>query len=238
MARERFFQDLRRAWGFLHQRPRVEATSPSLNVAVLSRDVRNLDLWASPKNVEEYRSEDFADLDEPLRADLDRAVADFRSVARSVSPEAALTDDQFRSASEPFERLALIVRTIILSDWETSVTSVVQEGSTWCKELGWPDRFYEKELTESLLGTYRMPQLLFQAEGILIELNPVARFVPGALGLIELRVVPSYDTVKMTRSRDGWRIHLTEGMDVNSVRVIPWEKPGFEKAVLWLRKQG
>jgi hypothetical protein len=238
MARERFFQDLRRAWGLHHISPRVETIGSSPQVAVLSRSLQNLELWLSPKTVAEYRSEDFTDLDDSLRTELDRAVAEFLSVAQSVAPEAAVEDDPYHSARERFERLARMVQSIILSDWKSSVASVIQGASTWCKAIGWPDRLYEKELTEGFLGTYQVPQLLFQADGTLIELSPVARFVPGASGLIELRVVPSYDTLKMTRSVDGWRIHMNEGKDIDSVQVIPWNQPGFEKAVLWLRRQG
>ncbi len=238
MAREPFFWDIRRAWGALHIPTRVEPIGSSLNTAVKGRRIPILDLCLSPKTVEEYRSGDYTDLDQPLRDELDQAVEDFRSIASSVASDAAVVDDQYSPALVRFEKLADVVQTILLTDWKSSVASIVQDASTWCKEHGWPDRLYEKELTENLLDTYDVPQLLFQAEGVRIELNPLARFVPGALGLIELRVVPSYDTVKMIRTRDGWQIHLNEGKDVDSVRVIPWDKPGFEKAVRWLRQHG
>jgi hypothetical protein len=61
-------------------------------------------------------------------------------------------------------------------------------------------------LHEPLLGAYSAPRLLIHTlEGRLL-LDPVTRFAAGAQGLVELSVMPSYDSVRITRANGAWDI--------------------------------
>ena len=115
---------------------------------------------------------------------------------------------------------------------------MIEQAETWCSTREWPSRRYQTNLYERLLGDYALPKLLFQVVDARIELKPVARFVVGAIGMCELSVVPSYESVTMTRSMGGWKIRLETGKTFDTVKVLTWDEGGLAEAVDWLRLRG
>jgi hypothetical protein len=65
----------------------------------------------------------------------------------------------------------------------------------------------EKTIREDRLGQYTVPRLLMHATTGRLLLDPVARYVPGATGVVDLYVLPSYDAVMISRTEDGWCLH-------------------------------
>ncbi len=66
-------------------------------------------------------------------------------------------------------------------------------------------------MSETLLGTYALPQLQVYADADLYVLEPVARFVPGAMGAYDLSIQPSSYITTLYRHIDGrWYAQFLE----------------------------
>ncbi len=195
-----------------------------------------MDLWASVKTVEEYQESDFLDQPPLTQEELLEAIEAFRSFAETVSSNAPLSDEKRREGTERFEKLAAVVGGIVRDEWIRSVDTVMTEVQEWCSQLGWTHRHIPKDIFERLLGSYEMESLLFYAEGDQFELSPAARFVPGSLGMIEFRVLPSYNAIKINRFDSGWRVRRDDGKEAVSATVRDWNKQEFEESVRWLRQ--
>jgi hypothetical protein len=238
MAREDFYRDLSRAWGWLHGSSLVSADSARVNASLLTKQLSRIDLWLSPGNTQEYRQCDFEDLPPETRQELDEAVVQFRELASQVAPDQPATDGQYREGRKRFESVVTVVRRIVLKDWALSVEAIVAEAEAWCEKRQWPARRYVTGLRERLLGDYELPRLLFDANGIRIELKPIARFVVGAVGLCDLSVLPSYESLRVIRSMDGWKIRFEAGKTYDTVKVLAWDEAAFAEAVEWVRSRG
>src|SRR5688572_7906641 len=83
----------------------------------------------------------------------------------------------------------------IRDEWVRAVTDLVATVESWCSEKGWPTRRIEKRLNESQIGEYTLPALLIQVDLAKWLLEPVARFVPAADGVVDLYLMPEYDDV-------------------------------------------
>ncbi len=148
----------------------------------------------------------------------------------------APTQEQFGRGLEAFNRLTDAVRGMVLSDWQGAVESVIAEAEAWSSEQQWAARRVKKTMQESLLGAYELPQLQFYADQNLYLLDPIDRFVPGALGSIDLAILPLYYVSTLYRYFDGrWYVHLEVGQGVHEGRGIPWDKTALVKAVGELR---
>ena len=237
MPKQDFILDIRRHWSHLYRTPFVVSDSPNTDVAVLSRKLQGLDLWLTPKAVEEYRPDDFGDLPSSLQDQLAGAVADFRSFAATVAPHEPATEEQYRHGRLLFERIAGVVKEVVLSEWLAAVRELIDDAERWCQRRQWPTRREQKDIREELLGKYEAPVLLLHAHSSLFQLSPVARFTTHGLGLADVALVPSYDFVTILRNEGGWQVNIgTETLD-NGVEKRPWSEDSFVDAVEWLRRQ-
>jgi hypothetical protein len=63
-------------------------------------------------------------------------------------------------------------------------------------------------MKDSRLGSYEAPALIMQKGTTRVLLDPVARFVPGAEGLVDIYLMPAYDEVASLYYVEGeWRLH-------------------------------
>ncbi len=93
----------------------------------------------------------------------------------------------------------------IRDEWIVAVKSLVDEVESWCKELGLATRRSSKAMDDSRLGGYALPMLLMQDQSLRFLLEPIARFIPGGDGLVDLYLMPAYDDVaSIVRRADGW----------------------------------
>jgi hypothetical protein len=235
MSKDDFIQNLRLATGSVA--PRVHTDSPLLPADQVALRLARAALWLTPKAVEGYEPSDFGDLPEPEQKELQSAVERFRALADSVAPQSPPSDPQFREGLELLGRIASIVRRPILDDWKRAVEKLVSEAETWAGRHGWLCRREKKKITERLLDSYEMAQLLIQANGAMVVLDPVARFVPGALGVADLSLVPSYHFLTIPRTEDGWHIHIDTGRNGGSERREEWNECSFVEAVELLRQR-
>ncbi len=99
---------------------------------------------------------------------------------------------------------------LVRDEWTRAVTQLVADVETWSKAREWPTRRIEKRIDDPQIGEYVVPALLIQVDLVKLLLEPVARFVPGAAGLVDLYRLPEYDDVASVFRRDGgWQVHYT-----------------------------
>jgi hypothetical protein len=100
------------------------------------------------------------------------------------------------------------------NEWLDHLFELVRNVQKWAVTAGWRTRQVEKTLTERRLGSYKVPVLLMEKNTIEIVLNPVARFVPGADGAVDLYVAPAYDDIASLYLVNGkWVLHYSTSFD-------------------------
>ena len=80
-------------------------------------------------------------------------------------------------------------------EWLGRLEALVADVKRWAEASGWRTRRVTKTVDEPPLGTYKAPLLLMEKEAVEVALNPVARYVPGALGAVDLYLAPAYDDI-------------------------------------------
>ena len=71
-------------------------------------------------------------------------------------------------------------------EWLDRLGTLVEEVNGWAQASGWRKRRVDKTVNERRLGDYKVPVLLMEKDTVEVVLNPVARFVPGANGAVDL----------------------------------------------------
>jgi hypothetical protein len=108
-------------------------------------------------------------------------------------------------------------------DWLAALDCFFTEVETWAKKQDWATLRSAKTITESGLGSYTTSRLLVHLlEGRLV-FDPLARFVYGASGLIDWYVMPSYDSLSLVLTLDGWRLHTVR----SNGTTVPWSEEVF-----------
>jgi hypothetical protein len=93
-------------------------------------------------------------------------------------------------------------------EWLSRLSTLVESVQSWAQEIGWSTRRIEKQLEESQIGSYRAPALLLQEGTTRLLLEPIARFVPGADGIVDLYSMPANDDIASLYFDDGdWQLH-------------------------------
>ncbi len=99
-------------------------------------------------------------------------------------------------------------------EWLDRLNALVGEVEGWARASGWRTRRIAKTVNERPLGTYEAPVLLMEKDTVEVVLNPVARFVPGADGAVNLYVAPAYDDIaSLYLEGDHWVVHYGERPD-------------------------
>ncbi len=99
-------------------------------------------------------------------------------------------------------------------EWLDRLGTLVDEVKGWAQASGWRTRRIDKTVTERGLGTYKVPVLLMEKDTVEVVLNPVARFVPGANGAVDLYVAPAYDDIaSLYFEGDHWVLHYADRPD-------------------------
>jgi hypothetical protein len=231
MSKVRFFEEVRRAWQFMNMRP-----SAKVSVSTEMIPFRELPQYEGFRFANAYRQSDFDGLDKVEADELAVAVRSFRSLVRKLSKEEPHSDAQIAEIERRFDRVADSVRKIILREWRQRIEELIADAERWSAENNWPARRESRTVSESLLGEYDVPCLLFYAEVRHVLLEPIARFVPSALGVVELTVLPSYSSIKIARSIDDeWelRFPLEDGSVENVWQT--WNSSNFKEAVRRLK---
>jgi hypothetical protein len=97
---------------------------------------------------------------------------------------------------------------VLRAEWLTALKELATKVKNWAEELNWSTRQIAKKMKDSRLGEYEAPALLMQKETTRVLLDPVARFAPGADGVVDLYLMPAYDDIASLYFVDGeWQLH-------------------------------
>ena len=233
--REEFILDVRRSARTL-LKPNVEADSDVVDTDAIMKILHRAALWLTPKVVERYDPEDFTNCQEEQQSRLKLAVDEFRRIANQVPSDQPATIDQFTEGTERFRDLINVLGGIVHDEWLDTIGTVEKQAEEWATEAGWRSRRVNKEISESLVGTYEAPQLLIYAEPNLYVLDPLARFIPGGQGAFDLAIQPSYHTTSLYRDDNGkWFVHLDVCNGVSHGKRVEWGKDAFYECFKELR---
>jgi hypothetical protein len=180
--------------------------------AALSGALDSADLWLTTKVVRDFDLADFIDWPASERDRLAREVAAFRSIAEKIPADASATASQSRQARKHLNTVIDIVRRHLLPEWIGAQQEMLSEATLAAKAKGWFVETDEKRVTESLLGTYSAPRMRIRTRDLEVVLDPIARFGSGRKGIVDLVVMPSYQTVCIVTFKDGrWQLQTRSG---------------------------
>jgi len=113
----------------------------------------------------------------------------------------------------------------VRNQWIAELEHLAHEVETWAKKQKWDVLRDQKRITEDRLGSYDVPVVLIHTPQGRLLLDPVARFVTGADGRIDLCIYPSYyDALVIAKVNDQW---LIKSLDQPN-----WEQPWGEESFL------
>lgn len=112
-----------------------------------------------------------------------------------------------------------------LDEWVSEVDSLVGQASNWAQARGWGTKLDSKTLSEEMIGTYEVPRLLLHSPEARFLFDPIARFIVGGGGRIDLCVIPSYDGVPLVKTDQGWRFFPRN----ENGQSLDWSENSFEE---------
>lgn len=111
------------------------------------------------------------------------------------------------------------------------VGSLLEQIKGWIDSSEWDARFYPKRMRNTEQQIYEVPALFLQRGPTRILLDPVAYDVPGAEGVVDLYLMPTYDDLASLFFENGaWNIHYAfppdsrETQSVIETSVLPLSK--------------
>ncbi len=97
---------------------------------------------------------------------------------------------------------------VLRDEWLKTPADLTMKVKEWAEELNWSTRQIAKKMKDSRLGEYEAPALLMQKETVRVLLDSIARFAPGADGVVDLYLLPAYDDIASLYLLHGkWRLH-------------------------------
>ena len=92
--------------------------------------------------------------------------------------------------------------------FQNRVKALVEQVRGWVEPHEWVTKPYAKKLRDVNNQVYLIPSLFLQKGPIRVLLDPVAFDVPGAEGVVNLYLMPTYDDLASLYFEEGaWRIH-------------------------------
>ncbi len=205
MAREDFFDSLLLADRLL---PPMKVRRQRSQIDTYSSG----DPWLRPDCVEGFDPADFVDWPKEVREKLKREVDSFLAIASKVPPNEPASAAQKKQARKHLEGAIKVVRDRLLPEWLAAQEKMLQEAMAAALAKGWYVEKDEKQIEESLLGTYKAPRLLIRTWEKEMMLTPVARFCAGRQGVVNLKVSPTFERMYMVTFKDDcWQIVSLQG---------------------------
>lgn len=196
----------------------------------LQRVIQGADLWLTRKSVEGFDPADFARW--PERDELSREVSAFLAIAEQVPPKGPATRHQRTRGRRYLDRIIEIVRARLLHEWLEALSQMMEEATAAARARGWYVERDEKQLSEGFfLGTYQAPRLRIRTQDREVVLDPIARLGSGRQGIVDLVVMPTYETLYLVTFGDGrWQIVPLRG----SAHPRPFTQATFVNTVVRL----
>lgn len=107
--------------------------------------------------------------------------------------------------------------------FQQRVEALVEQVSAWVEPREWVTKPYPKRMRDSDGQVFEIPALFLQKGPTRVLLDPVAYDVPGAEGVVDLYLMPTYDDMANRYFEGGrWVIHYAfppDPMEASSVIV-------------------
>jgi hypothetical protein len=207
MAREEFIDNLRHASRLLASSGNGGTFGHYSGSALHSSDP-----WLTPKAVEGFDRKDFSDWPRKDVDSLARDVSAFVDLEKEIPTNVIALKVRSKNARNHLEGIIEIVGQRLLNEWLEAQEQMVKEATAAAQENGWYVEKDEKKLRETLLGAYRAPRLRIRTPLKEVVLDPIARFGSGRQGVVDLVVMPTYDTAYLVTLKEGrWHIVSPEG---------------------------
>jgi hypothetical protein len=110
-----------------------------------------------------------------------------------------------------------------VNEWVSDVDSIVEEAKLWAEARGWATKIDSKTISEEMIGTYEVARLLVHSPDARFLVDPIARFIVGGHGRIDLCVMPSYDGVPLVKTDEGWKFFPWN----NGGQPLDWSEQSF-----------
>lgn len=110
--------------------------------------------------------------------------------------------------------------------WRARVNELVEQVSAWIDPNEWVTKPYPKKMRDADGTIFEVPSLVLQRSPTRLILDPIAYDVPGAEGLVNLYLMPTYDdTASLYLINGRWQVHSrfsnqTTTTDVKQAEVI------------------
>lgn len=88
--------------------------------------------------------------------------------------------------------------------WLSLVDGLLSQIEKWAAQKEWQTRREEKTLTEGIIGTYSVPVLQVKLPAGVLYVDPMARYVIGAGGRVDLYSWPTLQRLLLIRRSDKW----------------------------------
>jgi hypothetical protein len=108
-------------------------------------------------------------------------------------------------------------------DWIARVSALVDQVTKWSAAESWSVERHPKTITEELLGTYTVPEIVIRLQGGELILTPVALHVAGGNGRVDLEAIPTLARVKLLGADGGWTLYA----DPNVPLRLRWNQANF-----------
>ena len=161
------------------------------------------------------------------RKKLDTSVHAFEKMAQRVAPDVPVTDEQIHAGWEKFQAVVSVLRAVVCDEWIEDVAGLVEQAESWCRARGWIAKKRTKQLHDKFLGDYEASQLHFHTLDHHFLLDPIARYVAGASGLLDLSVLPVCESFLVTRANGKWSMRPFQGEGQRR----KWSERAFVEAV-------
>ncbi len=157
---------------------------------------------------------------------------EFREIASQVPADQPVTYEQYQLAAPRFRRLVDVLGSLVRDEWVAEIDRVLAEVASWADDLSWRSRHETKSLSETLIGEYDASQLLIFDDQNLYVLAPMARFVAGAQGALDLSIQPSFFLTTLYRDDQGqWRVNLEPRDGASPTGPAAWNRDAFLKCI-------
>lgn len=111
------------------------------------------------------------------------------------------------------------------SDWRKLVEHTLKNVSQWAGAEQWVVVKHEKEISEQATGCYVVPVLTIELPSGRLHVEPIARYVAGADGRIDLLAYPVLNRVSLLRRSGKWVVRTDSGVDYPA----EWNRSTFVK---------
>jgi len=210
---ESFILDVRKAVR-LAEKPFPMTPAERWHPDTEARFTAHLSVWLNRGLIEQYNPVDFADRPLALRQELQDAVNGFRDATASALPKSSTNGNRPPGQYLAFIELTIAVRKIVQWEWTEAANSLIDRIESWAADSDWVVRRTHKPLDETLLGQYSLGKLELYAEGNRYLLDPLARFVHGALGAFNLSLLPTSSALSIYRKSNGvWYIETYSDLE-------------------------